>query len=283
MAREIAAEIAAKEERAGHRTAARRLKGALSQNGSHAFDRDPQYHRNGTATFLSAALARQTPTVKLEDVSLPAATRSELKQIVREYRLASKLQRAGIGRRSKILFWGPPGCGKSMAAHALARELKLQLCVVRFDALIGGFLGQTASNLRQLFQFAEANPCVMLFDEIDALGKQRGNPADVGELDRIVIALMQELELSVVRGLVVATSNLPDCLDRALWRRFDLQVHFPAPEKHERVRFAAMRAKSLRLAGSKPIQHRAARVPSYAEIAKLVEDEARRRALRSGR
>jgi len=81
----------------------------------------------------------------------------------------------------------------------------------------GAYLGQTAIHLRELFRFASNNPSVLLFDEIDALGKQRGNPLDVGELDRIVIALMQELEFSETQGIVIATSNLPENLDRALW------------------------------------------------------------------
>ena len=111
-----------------------------------------------------------------------------------EWNHREKLKDRGIARRSKLLFYGPPGCGKSLTANALATELAIPLFLVRFDAVIGAYLGQTAIHLRQLFQFAETTPCVLLFDELDALGKKRGNPTDVGELDRIVIALMQELE-----------------------------------------------------------------------------------------
>ena len=95
-----------------------------------------------------------------------------------------------------------------MTAQALANALRLPLYVVRFDSVIGSYLGQTAVHLREIFQYAETAQSVLLFDEIDALGKRRGHPSDVGELDRIVIALMQELEFSESKGLIIATSNL---------------------------------------------------------------------------
>jgi len=123
--------------------------------------------------------------------------------------------------------------------------------VVRFDAVIGAYLGQTAMHLREVFQFASHTSCVLLFDEVDALGKQRGNSLDVGELDRIVIAMMQELEFFSSPGLLVATSNLPEALDRALWRRFDSTVAFPAPNNTEIQKYGAVLARQfgLRLGG----------------------------------
>lgn len=100
------------------------------------------------------------------------------------------LEARGLKARNKILLTGPPGCGKSMTARALATELALPFFIVRLDAIIGAYLGQTANNLRELFAFATDTPCVLLIDEIDALGKQRGASLDVGELDRIVIAML---------------------------------------------------------------------------------------------
>jgi SpoVK/Ycf46/Vps4 family AAA+-type ATPase len=150
---------------------------------------------------------------------------------------------------------------------------------VRFDGVIGAYLGQTAIHLREMFRFAERTPCVLMFDEVDALGKRRGNPLDVGELDRIVIAFMQELEHSAPAGLVIATSNLPRELDPALWRRFDLIVKFPAPNKSELASFAASLAKRHHLAAVTGILRRASRAKSYAEAERLVEAEVRRRVL----
>jgi len=172
---------------------------------------------------------------------------------------------------------GPPGCGKSFTAQAIANELGLPHYTVRFDAVIGAYLGQTAIHLRELFRFASNNPCVLLFDEIDALGKQRGNPLDVGELDRIVIALMQELEFSETQGIVIATSNLPENLDRALWRRFDLILHFPKPTKSELAGYTKrIRAK---FGLKRRLVKRGVKTGTYADAEKHVEAEARRNAL----
>ena len=137
---------------------------------------------------------------------------------------------------------------------------------MRFDSVIGAYLGQTAAHLRQLFQFAESTRCVLLFDEIDALGKQRGSPTEVGELDRIVIALMQELELSDLQGFVVATSNLPDSLDHALWRRFDLAFRFPAPNRRETSRFSQAKAKAFSLKVTSALTKRLGSLKNYADV-----------------
>jgi SpoVK/Ycf46/Vps4 family AAA+-type ATPase len=223
-AESFAEHFAALEAKRGNRAAARAL-------------RDSLHHRNGSApqqsSILELGLSRRTDATKLSDVVLPPRLRQELNAILDEFKHVHSLQSRGFQIRRKLIFTGPPGCGKSLTAQALANELGLPHFVVRFDAIIGSYLGQTATHLRHLFRFAESAASVLSFDEIDALGKQRGNPTDVGELDRIVIALMQELELTQPPGIVVATSNIPEHLDRALWRRFDAQLSFPAPKKKQ--------------------------------------------------
>src|ERR1041385_4434797 len=151
---------------------------------------------------------------------------------------------------------GRPGCGKSAAAAALAAETKLPGFLVRFDSLIGAYLGQTALRLREVFSFAEQTPCVLLFDEVDALAKRRGSPMEVGELDRIVIAFMQELEHARGQGFVVATSNLPKALDDALWRRFDLRIAFPKPSSKALGRFAERRSREFGIRATRELLSR---------------------------
>src|SRR5262249_17302873 len=151
--------------------------------------------------------------------------------------------------------------------------------LVRFDSVIGAYLGQTAIHLRQLFHFAETTPCVLLLDELDALGKRRGNPLDVGELDRIVIALMQELQHSHPQGLIVATTNLVKNLDNALWRRFDLSAVFKAPTESEMLTFSKKVGVKLNIPLSRQILRRATAVRSFAEAEAVVFAEARRLAL----
>lgn len=280
MAMHAARQIAAAEEKKGHHSAAQVLKGSLNSNGIKGI-RAPE-PISGIVTngdFMTAALSKSERSVDLKEVMLRPDTRKELLLLVDEIKHSSFLCSKGIRPRSKLLFVGPPGCGKSLTAQAIANELGLPHYIVRFDAVIGAYLGQTAIHLRELFRFAADVPCVLLFDEIDALGKQRGNPLDVGELDRIVIALMQELEFLETKGLVIATSNLPNHLDRALWRRFDLVVRFPQPTASELEVYARNMRKKFGLRSTVKLSKRLG-TKSYADIEKLVEAEARQIALK---
>jgi len=277
----VASQICKAEEQKGHRSAARLLRGALHLNGNTTspahggFGPEP---RNG-GLILATALARLPTDIHLSDVVLVPAARRDLDGVVLEWRHRDRLRRRGILPRSKLLFHGPPGCGKSYTARALGLELGIPAYVVRFDAIIGAYLGQTAIHLRQLFHFAETTPCVLLLDELDALGKRRGSPLDVGELDRIVIALMQELEHSKPMGLIVGTSNMAKHLDDALWRRFDLTLLFRAPTRKVLGSYAksVASAKGVRLSTS--IVGQAAGARSFADAEAIVLAEARRQAL----
>src|SRR6185437_11126698 len=255
-ARSRAEHLASLEAKRGNQAAARMLRDSLrATNGT----------TRGEASLLDVGLSRGMNKVRLADVALSPQLRGELLSIMGEYRHSTSLESRGFSVRRKLIFTGPPGCGKSLTAQAIANELKLPHFVVRFDAIIGSFLGQTATHLRQIFKFSESSHSLLLFDEIDALGKRRGNPMDVGELDRIVIALMQELELSHPQGLLIATSNIPEHLDRALWRRFDAQLVFPAPKRAELKDFAINTAKRFGRELPKPIVTIASRKRSYAE------------------
>jgi AAA+ superfamily predicted ATPase len=280
-AAEVAGEIASEDEKKGHGTAAQLLRGSLVPNGTKVLSaQDGAFGHNGEAAFLLTALSRGRSNALLGEIELRSDARERFAEIIQEFSHQPEIQSLGIRRRSKLIFHGPPGCGKSLAAQALANELHLPLFVVRFDSVIGAYLGQTASHLRQLFQFAESTRCVLLFDEIDALGKQRGSPTEVGELDRIVIALMQELEISDLPGFVIATSNLPDSLDHALWRRFDMAFKFPGPSSQEINRFSYAKANAFGLKITPALAKRVGSLKNYAEVERAIEDEARRRALR---
>jgi AAA+ superfamily predicted ATPase len=279
----VAAQICAEEEQKGHREAARLLRGSLHANGGAL--RKPDFARvaetlNGTSV-ISSALVRLADDVTLKDVVLSALAKKELLTVIREWQKRDRLDKYGLAPRTKLIFHGPPGCGKSLTARALAHELKLPVYLVRFDAVIGAYLGQTAIHLRQLFHFAETAPCVLLLDELDALGKRRGNPLDVGELDRIVIALMQELEHAKPMGLIIGTSNLPKHLDGALWRRFDLAVSFRCPTKPTLSRFANHVAASREIILPVGVARRAAAAKTFANAEAIVVAEARRQAIGS--
>ncbi len=258
------------EEKRGNRDAARSLRAALQP---------PKVAVPAPSSVLELGLTPRSGQTRLSEVRLPQALRREFNSLVDEFRHREGLASQGFGVRKRLILTGPPGCGKTLSALAIANEIGLPLYTVRFDSIIGSYLGQTANNLRQLFKFSETTPAVLLFDEIDALGKHRGNPTEVGELDRIVIALMQELELAEPLGLIVATSNLPEHLDRALWRRFDIRLRFPSPKKPDLRAFASSCA--VRFDTKLPLQvlRQAEASKSYAEAEKSVLNHYREAAL----
>ena len=282
QARLCAGEIAEAEERVGHPAAAQLLRGALTPNGRRNGGpaRSGVLRASEVSSLVVNGLSPVVPEGGLGQVMLEPASRDVLDEVVREWHRRESLRQAGLSRRAKLLFHGPPGCGKSMCARALSHELGLPAYVVRFDAVIGAYLGQTALNLRELFRFAETAPSVLLMDEVDALGKRRGSPLDVGELDRVVIAMLQELEHSEPQGLVICTSNLPEHLDPALWRRFDLVVEFPHPHREKLLEFARRRMTHRRMEADPAVLHMAETLGSYAEVERAVDDEARRRLTR---
>jgi len=280
-AKTVAEEIALEEEKIGHHKAAQMLKGILRGNGN-GFISEPKpltFSQNGQ-NGLSSALTRVTEKINLTEVMLRPDSKVELEAVIKEWKYRRKLETKGLRARNKLFFYGPPGCGKSYCAKALGNELGIPVFIIRFDAVIGSYLGQTAVHIRELFRFAEGNQCILLFDEIDALGKQRGNPLDVGELDRIVIALMQELEHTNPRGMIIATSNLPTHLDNALWRRFDFVVEFPRPNKKELDKYATSIAKAYGLKLSTRIREIISKAKSYAEAEKIIETQARKAILK---
>jgi len=215
----------------------------------------------------------------LDAVVLPSALRARLGEVIQEWRLQAKLDSAGVPRRTKLLLHGPPGCGKTLTARALGGEMSLPVFVVRFDGVVGSYLGQTAARLRELFRYAETVPSVLVIDEIDALAQRRGNPRDVGELDRVVISLLQELEHSTPRGLIVASSNVPRALDDALWRRFDLVLDFPSPSARQILSFARKRLAAVGGQAGRDLASALRRAHSYADAERVVTDVHRRQVL----
>ncbi len=272
-----AEQIIESEGRKGHRVAARDLRGALN-HGRHLPRDNGATPLGGNVT--ETALLRLHSDDKLRDVRLPNETRAELVRFVEEWRARGELAERKLVARSKVLLFGPPGCGKSKTARALANEMNLSAHMIRFDAVIGAYLGQTATHLREIFAVAERAPTLMLVDELDALGKSRGNPLEVGELDRIVIALMQELEHSTPQGVIVATTNMPDLLDKALWRRFDLVLELPEPRQSDLKSFGRDVARAHGLKFSSGLSQRIGKCKNYAEAERFVEDEARKQVMR---
>lgn len=179
-------------------------------------------------------LARLAPTTRrLADLSLRRATRDALTSLVEEMAHADALDAADVPLRRTALLYGPPGCGKTSVAAALAAELDRPFAVAKADGLLSSYLGSSSKNLSKLFEWVADNDLVLLIDEFDSLGQDRGLKDDVGELRRVVNALLQEIESYAGRSLVIAATNHQDILDSALWRRFDVVAELPLPTLDE--------------------------------------------------
>ena len=164
---------------------------------------------------------------------LTSPTNLELRRFVELNRRSAELASAGIEPPSTLLLFGPSGCGKTMAAFAIANDLGLPLLVVRLDSLLGSFLGNSAKNLRRVFDNALARPCVLLLDEFDAIGKMRDDIHEVGEVKRLVGSLLQNLDQVRGEQIVIAATNHHHMLDAAIWRRFDVTLKLWKPGKSE--------------------------------------------------
>ena len=171
---------------------------------------------------------RQTQR-SLEELVLSKQALASIEDVLEEHRRADILRTYGLQPSSKVLFFGPPGCGKTMAAEIIAYELDLPLAIVRIDTLVSSYLGETAANLRKVFDFIEQNAVVALFDEFDALGKERADNSEHGELRRVVNAVLQMMDAYRGKSLLVAATNHEQILDSAVWRRFDDTLEFPLP------------------------------------------------------
>ena len=173
------------------------------------------------------------PTRGLRDIVLNPDTRALVEGIIEERRRSEELRRHRLPISTRLLFAGPPGCGKTLCAEVVARELSLPLYTARIDVVISSFLGETASNLRRLFDFAARRPCVLFLDEFDALARARTDASEHNELRRVVNSLLMMIERFRGPGLVIAATNLPQYLDEALWRRFDEILTFDQPTERE--------------------------------------------------
>lgn len=179
----------------------------------------------------------RTSDLRLADLVLDEALASHLHHLVREVEHWHLLDRHAIARRNRVLLYGPPGCGKTSIAAALASELNRPLVTVRVEGVVSSYLGETATNLRKVIDFAQSGAYVVLFDEFDSLGKDRDDPNDHGELRRVVNAVLQMIDAYSGPSLLVAATNHASVLDEAMWRRFDevFEVALPSVTQIEEL------------------------------------------------
>lgn len=227
-----AMELAADEARKGHSRVAAELRELLDKSRS----RDITFEKGPSAVpiaqprgELAALLSLSYPETRLSDMVLTSPLELRLKRVLREHRHASRLASRNLTPRRKLLLLGPPGTGKTMTASALAGELRVPLFTIRLEGLITKFMGETAAKLKLVFDAMVRTRGVYFFDEFDAIGSRRNASNDVGEVRRILNSFLQFLENDQSLSLIVAATNHPDLLDRALYRRFDDVLSYSLP------------------------------------------------------
>ncbi len=193
-----------------------------------------------------ALLDLREPVRRLEDAVLSDETRSAVEEVLQEHHHQERLASYGLRAADRLLFYGPPGCGKTLTGEVIASELGLPLAVVRVDAVVSSYLGETAANLRKVFDFAAASAAVVLFDEFDALAKERADEAEHGELRRVVNAVLQMMDAYTGRSVLIAATNHEGILDLAVWRRFEEVLVFEPPNLEQLRRLLALKLRGVR-------------------------------------
>lgn len=193
----------------------------------------------------SGGIQRKEPQRPLSDLFLEKSTRIACQELIEEQNRADVLRAHGLEPRHRLLLVGPPGNGKTSVAESIAYELALPLFTVRYDAVVTSYLGETAQRLRRLFDFVRTEPCVLFFDEFDAIGKERGDLHETGEIKRVVTTLLLQLDDLPSYCILVGATNHPELLDRATWRRFEIKLELGRPNDEQMTEYFSQKLKEF--------------------------------------
>lgn len=260
------------EERANqHHLLADRLSEIITTTGQ-GLPRDD--HAASARDLVHEVVARR----RLEELELAPVPHRVIAELIEEQQRADLLRSYGIEPRHRLLLAGPPGNGKTSVAEAIAAELMLPLYVIRYEGVVSSFLGETAARLDSAFEFVRTRRCVLFFDELDTIAKERADEHETGEIKRVVSTLLLQIDRLPPHVVLVGATNHSELLDRAAWRRFQVRTELAPPSRAQATRFLerlanrfggdlgyAPRTLADRLAGA-----------SYAELEEFAMDVRRR-------
>ena len=232
----VALQVAAAEARRGHEGLSREIRDLVEKaklRAAHQKTHSVIAHVAHPVGEAAELLEPMHPNLRIKDLILPKVLSDRIQRILQEQHSLNRLKEHNLRPRQRLLFTGPPGCGKTMTASALASELGLPLFVVRLDGLISKYLGESLSKLRIIFDAINQSRAVYLFDEFDSVGYTRQASGDVGEIRRVLNAFLMFIERLSSNSLVIAATNHGERLDKALYRRFDDLVEFGLPDERQ--------------------------------------------------
>ena len=198
---------------------------------------DPRRRDRLAPAALDGLLHEISPRRRLGDLTLADAVASAVRDFVEEHHRVDLLHSYNIEPRHRILLAGPPGNGKTSLAEAIAAEMMLPLFVARYEGIVSSFLGESASRLDAVFEFARSRRCVLFFDEFDTIAKERADEHETGEIKRVVSTLLLQIDRLPAHVVAVVATNHSELLDRAAWRRFQLRLRINAPTRAAATEF----------------------------------------------
>ncbi len=175
----------------------------------------------------------EVPTKELTKIVLPKMVDNKIEDFVNVVKHQSQLIKGGVDMSNTLLLYGKPGCGKTTVAKYISERTGLPLVIARFDAIVSSLLGNTAKNIRKIFDFADNKPCILFLDEFDAIAKARDDQYELGELKRVINSLLQNIDAFAKHNILIAATNHPELLDKAIWRRFNTVIEIGAPQDNE--------------------------------------------------
>lgn len=235
--RKAAEGLIQEEKQKGHRLLAERLAKALQPNATQAVR--PPVAKMSSNSPQKDLFYEITPERNLDSLVLPEKIKTQIQELVEEQHRSELLHAHNLRARNRLLLAGPPGNGKTTLAEALAFELMYPLIVIRYETLVGSYLGETSSRLKSVLDYARTQRCVLFFDEFETLGKERGDTHETGEIKRVVSTMLMQLDEMPDYVVVVAASNHPELLDKAVWRRFQLRIELPIPTRDQLTHYIA--------------------------------------------
>lgn len=219
------------EERANqHHLLADRLSELITTSGQ-GFARDDR------ASAVRDLVEEIVPQRRLAELELAPVPDRVITELVEEQRRAELLRSYGIEPRNRLLLSGPPGNGKTSVAEAIASELMLPFYVIRYEGVVSSFLGETAARLDSAFEFARTRRCVLFFDELDTIAKERADEHETGEIKRVVSTLLLQIDRLPAHVVLVGATNHSELLDRAAWRRFQIRAELESPSRTQATRY----------------------------------------------